>query len=226
MNESVLRATIPVVINAYEQVTFLATMIHQIRDAGFRNLIIVDQNSKLESLVEYLRKGSADRLFTLFELDENVGPRWFFTSDLYQSMPELFFYTDPDLAWPNGIAEDMASRFISLSEKYKQSKVGSALTLPHEDIGLGVTIGEIKIPIKEWEKQFWKNELEPSVYGSAIDTTWHLVNKKYFTPHNFLTGLRVAGRGYECLHLPWYSEARDSAPEFNRYQTVSKWSHY
>jgi hypothetical protein len=199
-------------------------MIIQLRLAEFRNIIIIDQNSQFPPLLEFLRDGAKERLFTLFTLDENVGPRWFFTSELYSSMPELFFYSDPDLGWPSGIADDLVGRFIRISEEYKTGKVGSALTLPDEDLAVTMTVDGEKMSVRTWEERFWKAEVEPGVYSAPVDTTFHLVNKKYFTPKNFISGIRISGIGYECKHLPWYADERASAPEFDRYKSASKWS--
>jgi hypothetical protein len=224
MNEAILRATIPVILNTYEQVSFLKRMVVQLHLAEFRNIIIIDQNSQFPPLLEFLQGGAKERLFTLFTLDENVGPRWFFTSALYDSMPERFIYSDPDLAWPDGIADDLVGRFIRVSEDYKVGKVGSALTLPDEALDVTMTVGGQQWTVRAWEERFWANELEPGVYNAPVDTTFHLVNKKYFTPRNFISGVRIGGAGYECKHLPWYAEERASAPEFSHYKAVSKWS--
>ncbi len=224
MNEMVLRITIPVVINSFEQVSFLKPMIAQLISAGFRNLLVIDQNSAYEPLLAFLIEGAKTRQFNHLKVRANVGARWFFSQDLLASMPELFIYTDPDLGWPNGIAKDMVGRFIALSEKYKVSKVGSALILPDENSERAGSGDGGKMTVRQREEQFWRNQVEPDVYKAPVNTTWHLVNKKYFTPFNFVTGLRVGGAGYECKHLPWYEEERAKAPEYERYLSVSKLS--
>ena len=59
--------------------------------------------------------------------------------------------------------------------------------------------------INEWESQFWKHEIEPGVYNSPIDTTFHLFVPQYYLPGTpLITGLRVSGNGRTVLHLPWH----------------------
>jgi hypothetical protein len=87
-----------------------------------------------------------------------------------------------------------------------------------------MTVNGERMSVRAWEERFWKAEVEPGVYSAPVDTTFHLVNKKYFTPKNFISGVRIGGVGYECKHLPWYAAEREAAPEFAHYKSVSKWS--
>lgn len=214
MNEMMLRTTTPVVINSFDQLTFLRPMVQQLCASGFKNIIIIDQNSSYEPLRSYLKEGSQNRLFTLLTMSQNVGPRHFFSMDLLEAMPRFFFYTDPDLSWPAGIAPDMVSRFMELSEKYKVGKVGSALMLPDEQIVSREQLNGQPTTVRQWQEQFWRAELEPGVYNAPVETTWHLVNRTFFTTTSFTSGIRVAGDGYSCKHLPWYAGERAKAPEF------------
>ena len=226
MNEMFLRATIPVVINSFEQKRYLQQMIERLRAEKFNNLIVIDQNSQDPLLLQYYSQISASNLCKVIRLTHNAGPRWFFQSELYRSSPELFFYTDPDLQWPEGLAPDFVTKFVGISAEYKSGKVGAALTLPAQDEIIEKKLnhqGKI-LSIREWENRFWERELEENVYEAAVDTTWHLVNKKYFSIYKFISGHRLAGRGFECQHLPWYKSEHRIDGDLIDYSKKSKWS--
>ena len=64
--------------------------------------------------------------------------------------------------------------------------------------------------IYDWEIRFWHNKIDDPVYeiyNSGIDTTFHLINKKFNGG-----SIRVAGN-FTCKHIPWYTE--------NKYYSLS-----
>jgi hypothetical protein len=214
IRERILRKTLPVVINSFNQLTYLRNSVENFVRNEFKNIIILDNGSSYEPLIEFYN--NLPDLFTeavkplVIYYNANMGPRYFHQSRLFsQLLPCAHIYTDPDLHFDD-LAPNFCSYLLDLSHKYKLFKVGSALTLPTEDEikpGLFMKPGETtqQIPMLEWESQFWQSELEPRIYNAPIDTTLHLFNPDYFeaSPY-FLVGLRVALPGFEVKHLPWY----------------------
>ena len=214
IRERALRRTLPVVINSFNQLTYLRNSIENFVRNEFKNIIILDNGSSYEPLIEFYNRlpelfnGAIEPLVIYY--NANMGPRYFHQSKLFsQLLPFAHIYTDPDLHFDE-LAPNFCSFLMDLSHKYQLFKVGSALSLPKEDElkpDLFVKPGDTtqKIPVLEWESQFWRSELEPMVYNAPIDTTLHLFNPVFFeNSQYFIVGLRVALPGFEVKHLPWY----------------------
>ncbi len=208
--ELLLRSTIPIFINSYNQPGYLLNIITKFKNNKFKNINVIDNLSTSKPLMD-LYENLAKSGVNIIYYNENRGPRYFHLSGLYKILPQMpHIYTDPDLDF-DLLADDFLSKLLDLSEKYKVVKVGSALNISTQ-IEFKNLIFKPESPkdsqftIREWEEQFWKTEIEIDVYAASIDTTLHLFNPNYFdhtTPGNYLSGLRVAGLGYTALHLPW-----------------------
>jgi len=203
--EQVLRRSTPVVINSFNQFTYLKNIVSNLIDAGFYNLYILDQASSYPPLLRYLAEITEDGKAFNLSLPENRGPRFFFDSfgyEIFGGAP--FVYSDPDISW-QALAPNFLSRLFELGHRHRTFKVGPALALP--DIaelteGLTLTRKGGK-SVLEWEAQFWQKEVEPGVYDAPIDTTFHLFIPQYYVRGgNILTGLRVAGEGFSVRHVP------------------------
>lgn len=224
IRELLLRKTIPVVINSFNQLTYLQNIINKFRVNKFKNIIILDNDSDYPPLLEYYTELMGDNDVIVIYYNNNNGPRHFHQSGLYKLIsPTPHLYTDPDLDF-DLLSNNYLSTLIDISEKYGIFKVGSALELPCESElkpGLYMTMGDtgIKVPLIEWESTFWVNEFEPLIYNSPIDTTLHLFNPVYFdnsTP--YLIGARVAKEGFAVKHLPWYKHSFVPQEEVDYYK--------
>ncbi len=230
--EIILRKTCPVFINSFNQPTYLRNIVEKFCLEGFSNIYILDNNSSSPEIINYYKflKKEYKKVFVLY-YNANMGPRYFHLSGLYQSVglgdvPHL--YTDPDIDFDT-LAEDFVSQFLDLTEKYQTPKVGCALEIPTEEevrsdvICTPPHLGGQSFGIIEWEKQYWKNAIEADAYDAPIDTTLHLFNPKYFShanPKNYLTGIRVAKKGFIIKHRPWYKEDAVSEKEINFYRRL------
>ncbi len=219
ISELLLRRTVPVVINSFNQHYYLENIVNRFLAAGFLNIVIFDNRSTYPPLLGYLNKVRADPRVLPIYYPENLGPHYFFRQHVYRMLGDVpFLYTDPDLDW-KFLADDFLLRLFELSRKYKIAKVGAALTLPtpetikpelpmHYSYGKGYTL-------LEWEGRFWGEEIEPGVYKADIDTTLHLFNPVHVSSEQtFFTALRVAGPGFEVKHLPWFGD--DPCPDDER----------
>lgn len=227
LEELILRRSIPVVINSFNQYTYLRGMVERLRAEGFRNLFIVDQASDHPPLMEWLsRVGRDEHAYVLYS-PTNQGPHDFFLSGRYGMFGGApFFYTDPDLSWQK-LAGNFVTRMVELVHRYRVFKVGSALTIPSLDqakVGLQMRSKDGRlISVAEHEAQFWENEVLPGVYNAPIDTTLHLFAPQYYvqgTP--LITGLRVAGEGFDLNHLPWFNNDPMPQDEYQHYLSKSR----
>lgn len=232
IREIILRRSTPVVINSFNQYFYLQNIVNKFLDAGFLNILIFDNKSIYQPLLDYLTSIKNDARIMPVYYDGNMGPRYFFLSKIYTSIFGTcpFIYTDPDLTW-SALADDFVSRFIDLTHKYKTFKVGSALTLPLS-YELKESLPKIKengkvMDVIEFESRYWEIELEPGVYNSPIDTTLHLFNPVYYTNTSIITGLRVSGIGYEVKHSPWFKDDPCPLEEISYYKNLgTDWTNW
>ncbi len=227
LEELILRRSVPVVINSFNQYTYLRGMVERLREEGFRNLFIVDQASDHPALMQWLAQVARDEQAYVLYSPTNKGPHDFFLSGRYHWFGGApFFYTDPDLSWRR-LAGDFVTRMFDLAHRYRVFKVGSALTIPSPveakaDLQMRSKDGGL-ISVAQHESQFWENEVLPGVYNAPIDTTLHLFAPQYYVPGSpLITGLRVAGQGYDLKHLPWFKDDPMPAAEYQHYLSKSR----
>ena len=227
MNEHLLRRTVPIVINSFNQPTYLLRMVARLVANEFRNLWIIDQASTTQETQNALALLESSGRCQVFKLRENRGPHWFLGSELLDLAGSLFVYTDTDLDFPYPIPNDFLSRLVTLTDRYKVGKAGCALDL--SDAHLFVDrVSQIEgrdYTIREWEERFWTRALEPEVYAAIVDTTFALYNRGHFRKDEQLRAVRVAG-AWTLKHLPWYRDKRVPADEWSAYEASTKHSHW
>jgi hypothetical protein len=135
----------------------------------------------------------------------NEGP-WispFKNRALYDSLPDLFVLTDPDLELNPNLPSTFLDTMVELAGKYGTSKIGFALDISHpEEFLVGPYVDTLTIA--EHEAQFWVHRIPDSaleLYRAPIDTTFCLVNKRVYDHGS--CHIRIAG-DFTAKHLPWY----------------------
>jgi len=225
MREFLLRNTMPVFINSFNQPTYLKNLVGKFRDNGFRNIFILDNGSTSPELSEYYRgiDPKSGEVRVLY-YNENRGPRYFHESGLYKMLGGTnHLYTDPDLDFDT-LPANFLSTLLDLSEGYHIAKVGCALELPPEDrlrLDLKMLHAGRTYNVRQWEAQFWLNQVQEGVYQAPVDTTLHLFNPRlYHDQQNFMKGLRVALPGFVVRHRPWYVDDPLPAAEWEFYKAA------
>lgn len=164
------------------------------------NIVIVNNCSTNSNTIEFLNNTK----LKVINRKENIGPR--IMSDIYDTLPEHFIWTDPDLELNGNLPKNFIEIMIDLSEKYNASKIGFALDIGDYDKMFNLTYHEGKT-IYDWESQFWRNRItdniEYELYNVVIDTTFFLCNKKYYIDNLSGKHIRIAGN-FTAKHLPWY----------------------
>jgi hypothetical protein len=233
LQEIILRRNFPVVINSFNQPTYLKNITSKFKEFGFRNIYILDNASTNNELLKFYEELKSDLDFLTIFYNRNNGPRFFHLDDIYHILggtPHL--YSDPDIDF-DFLPENFVTTLYNFSEKYSIAKVGCALSIPSdlelkENVFLRTENLEKKIhTIKEWESQFWLNSIEPDIYLAAIDTTLHLFNPKFFDKTQFFSGIRIAKSGFSVKHLPWFKSDIIPESELNLYKRLAtQWSSY
>ncbi|MEP6956547.1 MAG: glycosyltransferase [Chthoniobacterales bacterium] len=221
---------LPVVIPCFNNPTYLRAMVEQLLALNLGRLIIADNASSYPPLLAYLDE--LQGRFTVVRWKENRGPRALVQdANFYDSLPDCFAITDPDLVFHHALPRDFVAQLLQLTQQYQVGKAGFALDIsqPEQLLPEPFQIGDDLCRIWEWEAQFWKTPLpeagQDPAYRALIDTTFAIYNKTYFRRETHLDGIRVAGR-YTARHLPWYRENKMPADEYAFYRATSKHSFY
>lgn len=222
---------IPVIVPSFNNPSDCERMVNQLTEIGFADITFVDNASTTSKMIECL--DLIERQAKVVRLNKNVGPREsVFNPIFFESLPQFFCVTDPDLLFNARLPEDFIQILIRISETHKMGKVGFALDISDNHLFRKRTfkIGDLNTTIYDWEKQFWEHPSGATTegdtyYAAGIDTTFALYNKQYFELNNFHNAIRVAGR-FTAKHLPWYTNAMVSFAEAKTYANSQKFSFY
>lgn len=241
--ERLLRRSVTVYVNSFEQLTYLRNMLDWLGHHGFGRVVVLDQDSQFEPLLDYYASDDFAQKATLHRLGRNIGPR-----DALAALPEVYarhamhVFTDPDLALPDPPAPDFLTRLVALAMQHQAQKVGLALDLSDAALFHDRKVRFSKFrpegTVVEWETQFWEHPVAPDVYAAKVDTTFHLFNpfarlglanrlrrlrgRKQRPVH-----LRVAGPGFTARHLPWYrDDGQDDAERAHYLARAARWSNW
>ena len=222
-----LTAHIPVFIPVFNNPTYAANTLRQLDDIGMRNVCLVDNNSTSHAMGTFLERVQ-DKV-SVIRTGQNKGPRQIVECpEYYDLLPDMFCITDPDLELNAELPEDFLANLIRLTNELEVGKAGFALRI--DDAHL-MHEGKFEINLNtyhatEWESQYWETGLGnlkdgSPVYKAAIDTTFAVYNKKFFTPDSFFEAIRVGGK-YACRHLPWYRQSIVGEQELSFYRATQK----
>ena len=194
--------SIPVVIISYNNHRYVNNTINQlvnINPALLNDIIIMDNNSTDIDSINFLITTKCKVVHNT----KNRGPWIEKYPDFYNSLPNKFFITDPDLEFNKRLPKNFTEILSNLSNRYGCHKIGLALDISDFD-QMYNTIYYFNSTIYDWEKKFWNkkiNDEDFELYDATIDTTFCLINKQ---PSNTsYKQMRVAGN-FTARHLPWY----------------------
>jgi FkbM family methyltransferase len=193
---------IPILIISYNNWKYVENTITQIcniNPAYRSNIRIIDNASVEKATVDFLQKTD----IPVQRNTHNKGPRISQTDnkEIYDSLPDQFILTDPDLKFNELLPSDFIEQMLALSNELQTYKIGFALDISDYDkmfqgpYCCGKTI-------EKWESVNWNNRINSptyELYNTGIDTTFCLINKR------FINGscVRIAGN-FTAKHLPWY----------------------
>lgn len=223
---------LPIIIPTFNNPTYLKKITEQLSKYNLIDLIILDNQSSTPEMLTLLNKYE-------HVVENPTGPYAYLQEkDFYDWLPNYFVITDPDI----GFNKDLPSNFLEimkdLSDRYKKFKVGFALDLDiKEDHILDDpnyhTAWNKPISARLWESQFWTYQIDKTVtddpiYAAWVDTTFCLVNKKYFTDP-CKNALRIAGK-YTSQHFGWYKNPPVPKEELLMYYKLAQekkqvWTH-
>lgn len=216
---------IPIIINNFNRLTTLKNLVEDLQKRGYKNIIILDNNSTFPKLLDYYDVLKEEGKIKLYLLKKNYGSKSLWKSGVfYKYMFSKFCYTDSDLFIHNDCPNNFIEHFESLLYKYKNCyKIGFSLLIDN----LPDYYNEKQNVIK-WESQFYKNEIEKGVFIAPIDTTFALYRP--FSRRGRRDGsdfmIRV-GMPFSCYHMPWYVNSAQPDEEETYYkQKISEKTHW
>lgn len=211
----------PVFIISRDRVNDLKKIIKWLENIGMTNITIIDNDSLYPPLLDYY----SDLNYQIIRTRRNVGHKVAWQEGIVKTLVPNDFYilSDPDVVPSNNCPSDVIEHLYRLHIKY-----GS-----YKKIGLGLKIDDLpnhyklKDKVLEWEKQFWKNELEPNIFEAGVDTTFALY--KPYTYHYFLHPSIRTGEPYTAMHMPWYIDSNKISEEETFYrlranQDITSWN--
>ncbi len=197
---------IPIVINNRNRYEFLKMLIESLEQRGYRNIIILDNNSTWPPLLGYYKSIP----YKVVYLGKNLGYNALEKLALYKTIRKNYFvYTDPDILPVENCPDDFLSYFMEVLKRYpKVQKVGFALKI--DDLPDHFAD---KHKVIEWESALYKKPLESGIYQADIDTTFAL-HRPYAvisTRGNFK--MIRTGDPYMAYHMPWYNDSANLSDE-------------
>lgn len=197
---------IPIVINNYNRLSTLCSLVSALESRGYSNIFIIDNASTYPPLLSYYDSCP----YTIFRLDKNVGHDSLWKTDLYEKFIKGYYvYTDSDVVPVEDCPDNFLEYFWKILQRYKYAtKVGFGLKI--DDLP---DCFEQKQEIVKWEEHHWWYEIESELFRAPIDTTFALYRPfaKRDTPW-YVEQYRTGGR-YVMRHLPWYVDTKNMQEE-------------
>jgi hypothetical protein len=189
----------PVFIICRDRVDSLLLLLKWLDVAKMKNIILIDNDSLYPPLLKLLNETKHQVIKT----QNNIGHTVPWNGGIIKALvpDESYILTDPDVIPTEDCPLNVVEYLFKVHRKH----------FAYQKIGLGLRIDDLpdhytlKDSVITWEEQFWKHEIEPGLYESAIDTTFALY--KPYTHRYFIhTSLRT-GFPYVARHMPWYTDS-------------------
>lgn len=204
---------IPCIIVSYNNGIYVSNTVNQLSRYGLTP-IVIDNHSSDSTTLAALDTLQRNERALVVRSDHNFGHLVGFLPQLYPLLPEVFAYTDPDLAFNADLPSDFLSVLADLATRYSVFKAGFALSVPDDkqviDAQIRITrekpfIFHRSYSVREWESQFWAKPLQHEfldIFAADVDTTFAVYQKKNYRG-NFFDAIRVGGH-FSAIHLPWF----------------------
>lgn len=223
----------PIIIPTFNTPTYLTSMINQLEDRGWTNIIICDNGSNYGPMLNLL-----DELSNKYDVvmwGKNMGPRVYTENkDICSKMPKYFIVTDPDLLFNENMPASAINKMKRIVDMYGVSKAGLAIDIDSPDERERFFNAN---QVDLWERTYWSRKIEQypekdDLYAAPIDTTFCLYNRDQFlseidhVPARMTcntSAIRIAGR-FTCRHMGWWAKQPLTDEEYEFYKNTHTWS--
>lgn len=197
---------IPIIINNYNRLTYLQQLITSLTERGYHNIYILDNDSTYPPLLEYYHNCP----FQVIRLEKNIGYLALWSSGVFKHFKRSYYvYTDADMELAPECPADFMNYFVDILKRYPFA----------QKVGFGIQIDDLpdhfinKNAVREWESQFWIDEVEGGLFRADIDTTFALYRPFCKGPANCYYEVYRTGEPYLIKHLPWYVDTKNMSSE-------------
>lgn len=194
---------VPIFINARDRLGVMKKLIDWLLDAGYRNLIILDNDSTYLSLLEYYSELERDSRIKIIRLGKNLGYKALWLSGVLEDLKIAtpYVYTDPDILPIESCPKNFVQTLMKiLDANHEIRKVG--LGLVYDDINFFD-----KVRIQKQEAHYYSgSRVGENIYFVQVDTTFALYSN--VRHYNLRFSLRTTGN-LCARHLPWYFDYDD-----------------
>lgn len=204
--------SIPIIINNRNRLTYLKKLINSLEIRGYYNIIILDNNSTYEPLLNFYKN---ECKYKICYLKDNLGHLALWKTPLFNDYKfNYYIYTDSDLE----LIEECPENFIEdiLLEMKKNRFI--------QKIGLSLRIDNLpdsynlKQDVIKWENKFYLHRYKNDNYFiSQVDTTFAIYRPFAYggSSDHHLT-LRTSFP-LMANHLPWYIDSSNMSFEDKYY---------
>ena len=201
---------VPIFINARDRLGVMKKLIDWLLGAGYRKIIILDNDSTYPPLLEYFSALEKDSRVKIVRLKKNLGYKALWLSGVLERLKisTPYVYTDPDVLPIETCPKNFLQRLMKILDENREMR----------KVGLGLVWEDITFFDKDFYKKIASNLHEGSRVGEnlhfiQVDTTFALYSNVRHYSLRF--SLRTTGN-FRAYHLPWYFDY-DNLPEDEKY---------
>lgn len=210
--------TIPIIIISFNQLFYLKQLVERLGKWGYKNIIIIDNNSTYRPLINYLEE-IKDNII-IHRMKHNFGHKVFWEQkELFKLYSKSYYVvTDPDILPDDDCPDDFLEYFKKILDSNSQvTKVGFSLKI--KDIPES---NKLKEKIIQWESKFWEVKDDEGNYIAEIDTTFALYRPKNIEKIelDFFNSIRTKPP-YIAKHGGWYIDFNNILPEQENYMRTA-----
>ncbi len=206
---------IPVIVVSYNNGVYVKNICNQLNNFGIKPIVIDNKSSSMETKNILTSLSTGNAAYIIWS-NRNFGHEVGFIQPIYDLLPDVFAYTDPDLQFNKELPDDFLTTLARLTIEFPVFKAGFALTIDTDSEFKSTTFHschykpiyfEKTLSIKEFESRYWVNRLQHNrleLYAAPIDTTFAVYRKSNYLG-DFHSAIRVAGN-FSAIHLPWFTK--------------------
>lgn len=200
---------IPIYINNRNRITFLKQLIEFLEKKGYKNIIILDNNSTYPQLLEYYKNIPYRVIF----LNKNMGFLALENIEEYHKLRKQFFvYTDSDVV-------PIAKCPFNFLEIFREIMIKNPSI---QKVGFSLKIDDLpdhfidKNKVISWESKFYKTKSSIG-YEAPIDTTFALHRPFSLIGNRYNFRMIRMTHPFEAYHMPWYNDSENLTDEEKYY---------
>ena len=201
---------VPIFIIARDRLGIMKKLIDWLLDAGYRNLIILDNASTYSPLLEYYSALEKNSRVKIVRLGKNLGYKALWLSGILEQMKisTPYVYTDPDVLPIESCPKNFVKRLMEiLDANHELRKVG--LGLVWED----VTFFDRDKTLQRESNFYNGTQVGENLHYAQVDTTFALYSN--VRHYNLRFSMRTTGN-LMAYHLPWYFDY-NNLPDDEKY---------